>query len=233
MTISSFIRGRAAVCPRWRSTCGGRSGGLPAALLLAAFLLWALLTRRFAAAGGVAALAAGLAATSLMGGYLVYYGLVLAVFAPLGLVPLVRLAEKTPAPRPYRAALGRAGRVRCRLLCSDAQPGTAGPRPRRPAPIPLCSADQRRQPAELRHAGRRLLHGGGGAAARKYFCVTNMPLDDQWTDQQAVLKAGAVDYVVALTGDLHGDFPQYAVIDRCSYDGGEGEVTWYLYQLQR
>ena len=41
------------------------------------------------------------------------------------------------------------------------------------------------------------------------------------------------DYVVALTGDLHGDFPQYAVIDRCSYDGGEGEVTWYLYQLQR
>ena len=51
--------------------------------------------------------------------------------------------------------------------------------------------------------------------------------------QQAVLKAGAVDYVVALTGDLHGDFPQYAVIDRCSYDGGEGEVTWYLYQLQR
>ena len=55
--------------------------GLPAALLLAAFLLWALLTRRFAAAGGVAALAAGLPATSLMGGYLVYYGLVLAVFA--------------------------------------------------------------------------------------------------------------------------------------------------------
>ena len=72
--------------------------GLPAALLLAAFLLWALLTRRFAAAGGVAALAAGLAATSLMGGYLVYYGLVLAVFAPLGLVPLVRLAEKTRCP---------------------------------------------------------------------------------------------------------------------------------------
>ena len=78
--------------------------GLPAALLLAAFLLWALLTRRFAAAGGVAA-----------------------------------------------------------------QPGTAGPRPRRPAPIPLCSADQRRQPAELRHAGRRLLHGSGRAAALQIF----------------------------------------------------------------
>lgn len=143
--------------------------GLPAALLLAAFLLWALLTRRFAAAGGVAALAAGLAATSLMGGYLVYYGLVLAVFAPLGLVPLGPPCGKDPCARPYRAALGRAGRVRCRLLCPDAQPGTAGPRPRRPAPIPLCSADQRRQPAELRHAGRRLLHGGGRVAALQIF----------------------------------------------------------------
>ena len=37
----------------------------------------------------------------------------------------------------------------------------------------------------------------------------------------------------ALTGDLGGDFPQYKVIDQCSYNGGEGEVTWYLYQLQR
>ena len=62
--------------------------------------------------------------------------------------------------------------------------------------------------------------------------MTNLPLDDQWTDQQAVLKAGAVDYVEALPGDLHGDFPQYAVIARCSYAGGEGEVTCYLYQLQ-
>ena len=186
--------------------------GLPAALLLAAFLLWALLTRRFAAAEGVAALAAGLAATSLMGGYLVYYGLVLAVFAPLGLVPLVRLAEKTPVP--VRTALR--GRARADL-----------PQYRFAAQI---------NGGSLLNYGT--LDGGFYTAAGvlppcKYFCVTNMPLDDQWTDQQAVLKAGAVDYVVALTGDLHGDFPQYAVIDRCSYDGGEGEVTWYLYQLQR
>jgi thymidylate synthase len=35
-------------------------------------------------------------------------------------------------------------------------------------------------------------------------------------------------------GKLNGsELSQYAVIDRCSYDGGEGEVTWYLYQLQR
>ena len=47
---------------------------------------------------------------------------------------------------------------------------------------------------------RQTLDGGFYTAAGvlppcKYFCVTNMPLDDQWTDQQAVLKAGAVDYV--------------------------------------
>ena len=46
---------------------------LSAAVLLAVFLLWAALCRP-ATAGAVAALAAGLAFTSLMGGYLVYYG---------------------------------------------------------------------------------------------------------------------------------------------------------------
>ena len=207
--------------------------GLPAALLLAAFLLWALLTRRFAAAGGVAALAAGLAATSLMGGYLVYYGLVLAVFAPLGLVPLVRLAEKTPAP--VRTALPWAVLAAGAAACYALTPNRAL-RGRARADLPQYRFAAQINGGSLLNYGT--LDGGFYTAAGvlppcKYFCVTNMPLDDQWTDQQAVLKAGAVDYVVALTGDLHGDFPQYAVIDRCSYDGGEGEVTWYLYQLQR
>lgn len=207
--------------------------GLPAALLLAAFLLWALLTRRFAAAGGVAALAVGLAATSLMGGYLVYYGLVLAVFAPLGLVPLVRLAEKTPAL--VRTALPWAVLAACAAACYALTPNRAL-RGRARADLPQYRFAAQINGGSLLNYGT--LDGGFYTAAGvlppcKYFCVTNMPLDDQWTDQQAVLKAGAVDYVVALTGDLHGDFPQYAVIDRCSYDGGEGEVTWYLYQLQR
>ena len=202
-------------------------------VLLAAFLLWALLTRRFAAAGGVAALAAGLAATSLMGGYLVYYGLVLAVFAPLGLVPLVRLAEKTPAP--VRTALPWAVLAACAAACYALTPNRAL-RGRARADLPQYRFAAQINGGSLLNYGT--LDGGFYTAAGvlppcKYFCVTNMPLDDQWTDQQAVLKAGAVDYVVALTGDLHGDFPQYAVIDRCSYDGGEGEVTWYLYQLQR
>ena len=116
---------------------------LPAAVLLAVFLLWAAL-RRPAAAGAVAALAAGLAFTSLMGGYLVYYGLVLSVFAPLGLVPLILFVEKCKAP----AAAKRLAPA---------------------AAAPLCPADQRRKPAQLRHAGRRLLHGGGRAATLPVF----------------------------------------------------------------
>ena len=206
---------------------------LPAALLLAAFLVWALLTRRFAAAGSVAALAAGLALTSLMGGYLVYYGLVLAVFAPLGLVPLVCLAEKTPAP--IRTALSWAALAVSTAACCALTPNRAL-RGRTRAELPQYRFAEEINGGTLLNYGT--LDGGFYTAAGvlppcKYFCVTNMPLDDQWADQQAVLQAGAVDYVVALTGDLSGDFPQYTVLDQCSCDGGEGEVTWYLYRLQR
>ena len=151
----------------------------------------------------------------------------------LGLVPLVRLAEKTPAP--VRTALPWAVLAACAAACYALTPNRAL-RGRARADLPQYRFAAQINGGSLLNYGT--LDGGFYTAAGvlppcKYFCVTNMPLDDQWTDQQAVLKAGAVDYVVALTGDLHGDFPQYAVIDRCSYDGGEGEVTWYLYQLQR
>lgn len=233
MTISSSIRGgrrsaRAGTAPvvggAGRLARSAAAGGVPA--LGAA-------DPAFCRSGGVAALAAGLAATSLMGGYLVYYGLVLVVFAPLGLVPLVRLAEKTPAP--VRTALPWAVLAACAAACYALTPNRAL-RGRARADLPQYRFAAQINGGSLLNYGT--LDGGFYTAAGvlppcKYFCVTNMPLDDQWTDQQAVLKAGAVDYVVALTGDLHGDFPQYAVIDRCSYDGGEGEVTWYLYQLQR
>ncbi|WP_455500784.1 hypothetical protein [Gemmiger sp.] len=200
---------------------------LPAAVLLAMFLLWAVCRRRFAAAVSVAALAAGLAFTSLMGGYLVYYGLVLAVFAPLGLVPLAALWGTRKNCALVWLAAGAA-------WCFAFSPNRA---------LRFRSADtmpQIRFAKEI-NGGTLLnygtLDGGFYTAAGvlppcRYFCVTNMPLDDQWADQQAVLAACKVEYVAALTGDLSGDFPQYKVVDQCSYDGGEGEVTWYLYRLQ-
>ncbi len=200
---------------------------LPAAALLAAFLLWAACTKRLAAVSA-ALLAGGLAFTSLMGGYLVYYGLVLAVFAPLGLAPLARLAAKCKLP----AAAKWAALPLCAVWCFALSPNRAL-RFRDADTMPQIRFAKEIDGGTLLNYGT--LDGGFYTAAGvlppcKYFCVTNMPLDDQWTDQQVVLSESAVDYVVALTGDLSGDFPLYTVIDQCSYNGGEGEVTWYLYK---
>lgn len=207
---------------------------LPAAVLLLLFLLWAA-ARRKKEAAAVCLLALGLALTSLMGGYLVYYGLVLAVFAPLGLVPLVRLAEKVQPARWRGYLLPWVGAAAAFGFCWWQSPN---------APLRGRSADTLPQ---LRFArilteepGVSLLNygtldGGFYTAAGllppgKYFCVTNMPLEDQWTEQNRLLEAGAVDYVVALVDDLAQRFPQYTCIDEATGNGGEGTVTWYLYR---
>ena len=201
---------------------------LPTAVLLAMFLIWAAAVRKPSAVAAVAALAAGLALTSLMGGYLVYYGLVLAVFAPLGIVPLAALWGTRRNCGLLWLAAGAA-------WCFAFSPNRAL-RFRDADTMPQTRFTAKINGASLLNYGT--LDGGfyttaGVLPPCKYFCVTNMPLDDQWSDQQAVLVNSAVPYVAALTGDLSGDFPQYKVIDQCSYNGGEGEVTWYLYQLQR
>ena len=66
----------------------------------------------------------------------------------------------------------------------------------------------------------------------RYFCVTNMPLEGQWEEQNTLMEAGGTAWAVALVGDLEQRFPQYRCVDRCTYDGGEGAVTWYLYRRQ-
>lgn len=209
---------------------------LPGAVLLVLFLLWAVLSHRRAAAGAVCVLAAGLGFTSLMGGYLVYYGLVLAVFVPLGLVPLVCFAQR-PLPSGLRMAAPWMGVTAACVVCWFGSPNK---------PLRGRSADTLPQ---LRFAqtitaesGASLLNYGtldGGFYTAsgllppcRYFCVTNMPLEDQWTEQNALLEQGQVTYVVALVEDLGQRFPQYICIDQCSYDGGEGTVTWYLYRHQ-
>ena len=209
---------------------------LPGAALLVLFLLWAVVPHRRAAAGAVCVLAAGLGLTSLMGGYLVYYGLVLSVFVPMGLVPLVCFAQR-PLPSGLRMAAPWMGVTAACVVCWFGSPNK---------PLRGRSADTLPQ---LRFAqtitaesGASLLNYGtldGGfytASALlppcRYFCVTNMPLEDQWTEQNALLEQGQVTYVVALVEDLGQRFPQYTCIDQCSYDGGEGTVTWYLYRHQ-
>lgn len=206
---------------------------LPAAALIGVFLLWTVVTRRWAVALATAALAAGLAFTSLMGGYLVYYGLVLAVFAPLGLAPLACLAGRVKASA-VKAAAPWAALALAAVWCFALSPNRAL-RGRSADEMPQLRFAKEINGGTLLNYGT--LDGGFYTAAGvlppcRYFCVTNMPLDDQWVDQQAVLSASAVDYVVALTDDLGINFPQYTVIDSCRYNGGEGELTWYLYKLQ-
>lgn len=210
---------------------------LPGAALFALFLVWALCTGRRAAAGWACALAVGLALTSLAGGYLVYYGLVLAVFAPLGLAPLAAGAARLPRGRALRTAAPWLALAAAALACAVASPNRAL-RGRAAGTLP-----QNRFAARINAVpGASLLNygtldGGFYTAAGllppcRYFCITNMPLQDQWQEQDTLLESGAVDFAVALAGNLQERFPQYACIDACRYDGGEGEVTWYLYQKQ-
>ena len=206
---------------------------VPAALLLAVFLLWAVRTRRFAAAGAVAVVAAGLAATSLLGGYLVYYGLVLGVFAPLGLAPICQLAGRVHPGRAARFAPWGAlalGVAWCFMLSPN-----RALRGRGADTLPQYRFAAQINGGTLLNYGT--LDGGFYTAAGvmppcKYFCVTNMPLQDQWDQQWALLADSAVEYIVALTGDLESEFPQYHVVDQCGYHNGEQQLTWYLYRLQ-
>lgn len=209
---------------------------LPGMGLFLLFLVWAAFRRRRVAAA-VCVLAAGLAGTSLMGGYLVYYGLVLAVFAPLGLVPLALLAARVRAPRWGRMAAPWALVLAGAAFCWFLSPNRAL-RGRAPESLPQMRFAARiiagEDPSLLNYG---TLDGGFYTAAgvlppARYFCVTNMPLEGQWEEQNALLENGAVEYAVALVGDLEQRFPHYRCVDQCTYDGGEGTVTWYLYQWQ-
>lgn len=209
---------------------------LPGAVLVVLFLFWAVASHRRGPAGAVCALAAGLGLTSLMGGYLVYYGLVLAAFVPLGLVPFASLVQRSLASW-LRMAAPWAGLAAACAVCWFGSPNK---------PLRGRAADtlpqQRFAQIITAEPGAGLLNYGtldGGFYTAtgllppcRYFCVTNMPLEDQWTEQNALLEQGQVTYVVALVDDLGQRFPQYTCIDQCSYDGGEGAVTWYLYRHQ-
>ena len=209
---------------------------LPGAVLAVLFLLWAVVSHRRAAAGAVCVLAAGLGLTSLMGGYLVYYGLVLAVFVPLGLAPLVCLARR-PLASGLQLAAPWIGLAAACVFCWYGSPNKPL-RGRASDTLP----QQRFAQTIAAEPGASLLNYGtldGGFYTAsgllplcRYFCVTNMPLEDQWTEQNALLEQGQVTYIVALVDDLGQRFPQYTCIDQYSYDGGEGTVTWYLYRHQ-
>lgn len=197
------------------------------------FAIWAVHRRQLRTLAAIGTLAGGLCFTTLMGGYLVYYGLVLTVFAPLCLAAVSDFSFDLPLKK-YYAALSAALTVLAAGWCLLAGPNhTLLGRTRNNLP--------QYQFAETIGNGTLLNYGtldggfytaAGALAPCKYFCVTNMPLPAQWEQQQQVLSESAVEYVVALTDALQNDYPQYLCIDAATYNGGEGNITWYLYQLQ-
>lgn len=207
---------------------------LPAAGLTLLFVLGAVISHRCGEATAICLLAAGLALTSLMGGYLVYYGLVLSVFAPLGLVPLARLLQNRPIPRSWKRWFPWAGLAGACAFCWWLSPN-ASLRGREAGSLPqLRFAQTITADPEASLLNYGTLDGGfytstGLLPPGRYFCVTNMPLEEQWNEQNRLLEDGAVTYVVALVDDLGQRFPQYDCVDQAAYDGGEGAVTWYLY----
>ena len=147
------------------------------------------------------------------------------------------VAARRPLPRWLRCAAPWAALAAAALFCWAASPNR-NLRGRAADTLPQIrfAAQINAQPgASLLNYGT--LDGGFYTAAGvlppcRYFCVTNMPLEAQWAEQNTLLQTGAVDYAVALVDDLQTRFPRYVCIDACRYDGGEGEVTWYLYQKQ-
>lgn len=216
---------------------------LVAALIFAGVVwgLWLWLARKRAAVAlAIPVLGAGLAVTSFARGtYLVYYFMIFAVFAPLGLVPLVRLCRRLlphgPRGRAEAAvpALGAAAALAFCLACGGNTSQLL--RPRSELPQWQFAAYLRAHSAHPTLLNYGTLDGGFYTAANllppcQYFCVTNMPLPEQQAQQDALLAAGGVEFVTAVDGTLAARFPNYVLVLQSSYDSGEGLRTWYLYE---
>ena len=233
---SGFAPGAAAFAVVQRLWWACHDAPLPA-LLAAAGFVW-LAVRRRGCALAAAAMAACLAVTAFaFGDYHIYYALPLSVFAPLGLVPLAGLARRLPAlPARLRRVLPGAGAVLAVGFCLLASPNADQLlRPAQQLPQYRFAADIRAD------GGGTLLNYGtldggfytvaGQLPPCKYFCVTNLPLAEQQQQQDALLAAGGVDYVVTLDAGLDSRFANCTPMDAMTYDGGEGPVTWYLYRV--
>ena len=168
---------------------------------IAAVLVSACRRKAPALAGAVLLPMAGLALALAPGqGYLVYYFLPYAVWAPLGAVPLAWAAQRyLPAPRRCAAcAVTAAAALALGVFCCRGASFRLFPRAETPQ---YRFAAQMEPGAALLNYGT--LDGGFYTAASvlppcRYFCVTNMPLPEQREEQDALLRAGSVRYAVTL-----------------------------------
>lgn len=206
------------------------------ALLIGAgmlFVLWqARHTRQTAVLTALLCTGAGLAVgITAAGVYLIYYLLPLAVYAPLGIAAPVQLAQRHGGGRLRWLALPLAAAV-CLWMSPNAPYHL-----RRPEELP-----QYRFAAAIAAAGpqARLLNynaidGGfytptGLLPPCRFYCRMNVYGEQAGLEQEELMRAGAVDFVVALDPEVAQRFPAYVQADACTYDSGEGMRTWYLYR---
>ena len=209
----------------------------PAMLLLVVLgLVWLAVRRQWGCLAAALGMAGCLAVTALaFGEYHIYYALPLGVFAPLGIAPAAALASRVSARFPLRRLFPVAG-CAAALAFSLLTCGNVDQILRPEEALP-----QYRFAAEMRAGGGGTLlnygtlDGGfytvaGQLPPCKYFCVTNLPLPEQQEQQDTLLEQGRVDWVVSLDCDLNARFADYVLKDQAAYDGGEGQITWYLYR---
>ena len=165
-----------------------------------------------------------------------YYSFILAVFAPLGLIPISLLLENK---LPDRTAVYRSASAGALLVCIIAS-GILTPN----RYLMFASKDEMPQyqfsgiistveDATLLNYG--FLDGGfytvsGIVPNCKYFCKINMDLDVMMETQDAYVEQGLVDFVVTRSGELDAD--NYECVAECTYYFEGTDYTYYLYELK-
>lgn len=197
------------------------------------FLLWqAWRERRWAVPGALLCsgvlLVAGIAAA---GVYMVYYLLPLAVYAPLGMIPLARLAQAKRVQELRLLTIPLAAAV-CLWLSPNAPYRL---REREALPQWRFAAVIGQAGPQAKLLNYNAIDGGfytptGLLPPCRFYCRMNVYGEQARLTQEELMRAGAVDFVVALEPELEQRFSAYEQADVCTYDSGEGMRTWYLYR---
>ena len=189
------------------------------------------------------AAAAFTAAGAFMGGQgYRYYGLVLAAFAPLGLVPLFRLLARPLSRLLDRrfAAPAAFGVLTAAMLCLAALTGSN----RYLRGVARADMPQYRFAAKMHEAadGRpvRMLmracpdggfyYAAGVDPACRFFTATNIPTAGYGDEQEACILSGEAEFVITRDRDYGADHPTLTLIDVASYVYEDYERVYRLYQ---
>lgn len=170
-----------------------------------------------------------------------YYALILSVFGCLGWAPILLLLQRACRGLPA-ASRGWIGAAAALLLLAGCGIGAyrnsgnvylmAYAREDMPAYRFAAIIDQEEDPSLLNTG---FLDGGFYLAAgvepeNRFFCTFNMDLDEQTAEHSALVKSGAVRFVVTRGKKAPGR--NYELVDQCSFPFEGRNWTYCLYRLK-